>query len=281
MDGAALAQEVLARTAERASRFARETGTRPCLATVLVGDDPTAAMQVRLKHTRCAAAGIEARHVALPATVTTSEIVGAIAALSRDPGVHGVFLQHPVPPHLDERAAFEAIALAKDVDAVTMRSFAAMALGRPGFVACTPGGMLRLLDAYGVDPAGKHAVIVGCGDILGKPAGLLLLRRDATVTYCHARTVDLPSVIRTGDIVVAAVGQPAFVRGAWLKPGAVVLDAGYNPGNAGDVAFDEAVQRASLISPVPGGLGPLTIAVLLEQTVEAAIRQRGPAPGGQ
>jgi methylenetetrahydrofolate dehydrogenase (NADP+)/methenyltetrahydrofolate cyclohydrolase len=151
-----------------------------------------------------------------------------------------------------------------------MHSFAAMALGEPGFASCTPGGIMRLLDAYDVDPAGKRAVVIGRSPILGKPVAMLLLARNATVTVCHSRTRDLPEVVRDADIVVAAVGRPEFVRGDWIKPGAVVVDAGYNPGNVGDVAFDEAAARAGLITPVPGGVGPMTIAVLLAQTVDAA-----------
>lgn len=199
--------------------------------------------------------------------------MSVISGLSADPQVHGIVLQHPVPPQIDERAAFEAIAPGKDVDGVTMHSFAAMAFGYPGFASCTPGAIMRLLDAYRVDPAGKHAVVLGRSPILGKPAGMLLLGRDATVTYCHTKTRDLPDVVQTADIVVAAVGRPGFVRGDWIKPGAVVVDAGYNPGNVGDAAFAEAADRAGLITPVPGGVGPVTIAVLLAQTVDAAIEQ--------
>ena len=190
--------------------------------------------------------------------------------------MHGILLQHPVRPHIDERAAFEAIAPHKDVDGVTMRSFAAMGFGLPGFVSCTPGGIMRLLEEYDVDPAGKHAVVVGRSAILGKPAGMLLLARDATVTYCHSRTTGLPAIVREADILVAAVGRPCFIRGEDVKPGAVVVDAGYNPGNVGDVDFATAAARASLITPVPGGVGPMTIAVLLAQTVEAATRQVAP-----
>ena len=156
---------------------------------------------------------------------------------------------------------------------MTMHSFAAMAFGYPGFASCTPGGIMRLLDAYGVDPGGKHAVVVGRSPILGKPVGMLLLGRNATVTCCHSRTRDLPDIVRAADIVVAAVGRPEFVRGDWIKPGAVVVDAGYNPGNVGDVAFTEAVDRASLLTPVPGGVGPMTIAMLLQQTVDSAFEQ--------
>ena len=158
----------------------------------------------------------------------------------------------------------------KDVDGVTTSSFAAMSLGLPGFVSCTPAGILRLLDEYAVDPSGSHAVVIGRSPILGRPVGMLLLGRDATVTFCHSKTRDLATVVRTGDIVVAAVGQPNLVRGSWLKAGAVVIDAGYYQGGVGDVNFDEALPIVSLITPVPGGVGPMTIAVLLEQTVTAA-----------
>jgi methylenetetrahydrofolate dehydrogenase (NADP+)/methenyltetrahydrofolate cyclohydrolase len=159
-----------------------------------------------------------------------------------------------------------------------MHSFAAMSFGLPGFASCTPAAIMRLLDAYGVSPSGKHAVVLGRSPILGKPVGMLLLARDATVTYCHSRTRDLPEIVRTADIVVAAVGRAEFVKGDWLKLGAVVVDAGYNPGNVGDVAYGEALSRASLITPVPGGVGPMTIAVLLEQTVDAALEQAGRSP---
>ncbi|AVH93981.1 MULTISPECIES: bifunctional 5,10-methylenetetrahydrofolate dehydrogenase/5,10-methenyltetrahydrofolate cyclohydrolase [Streptomyces] len=275
MDGTALARRTVEETAARAAEVTRRTGVTPCLATVLVGEDPASVTYVKMKRNRCAQAGIRSQHVELPATTTTEELVAAITALSLDPEVHGILLQHPVGPHIDERAAFEAIAPEKDVDGVTMASFAAMGFGLPGFVSCTPGGIMRLLDAYDVELSGKRAVVVGRSAILGKPAGLLLLGRDATVTYCHSRTRDLSSVVREADVLVAAVGRPNFIKGEDIKPGAVVVDAGYNPGNVGDVDFASAAERASLITPVPGGVGPMTIAVLLAQTVEGAERQLG------
>ena len=286
MDGAQLARTIVARSAEQAAAFTERTGSKPCLATVLVGEDPGSVTYVRMKRNRCEQAGIASRHTPLPAATTTTELIETVAALSRDPDVHGILLQHPVPEQIDERAAFEAIAPAKDVDGVTMHSFAAMAFGEPGFVSCTPGGIMRLLDAYDVDPRGKHAVVLGRSPILGKPVGMLLLARDATVTYCHSRTTELPSIVRSGDIVIAAVGKPEFVRGDWLKPGAVVMDAGANKGNIGDVAFEQSLQRAAMITPVPGGVGPMTIAMLLEQTVQAATQQyaqrrAGPVPDRQ
>jgi methylenetetrahydrofolate dehydrogenase (NADP+)/methenyltetrahydrofolate cyclohydrolase len=270
MDGTALSRDLLAETTDKAQMFLSAAGRRPCLAAVLVGDDPASMTYVKMKHARCERVGIEPRLIALPATASTAEVVRAVSGLSEDPTADGILVQHPVPPHVDERAVFEAIAPSKDVDGVTMRSFAAMAFGLDGFVSCTPGGIMRLLDAYDVELAGKHAVVIGRSPILGKPIGMLLLARDATVTYCHSRTKDLPNSVRDADVVVAAVGRPRFVRGEWLKPGAVVIDAGYNDGNVGDVDFDGAVSAASLLTPVPGGVGPMTIAVLLGQTIVAA-----------
>jgi methylenetetrahydrofolate dehydrogenase (NADP+)/methenyltetrahydrofolate cyclohydrolase len=275
MDGTVVARSIIERTVERARAFTEQHGRRPCLAAVLVGDDPASVTYVQMKRRRCGRAGIESRLVELPREATTEEVVLAVGGLSEDPSVHGILLQHPVPAHIDERSAFEAIAADKDVDGVTMRSFAAAALGRRGFVSCTPGGIVRLLDTYDVALRGAHAVVIGRSPILGKPVGMLLLARDATVTYCHSATVNLAAIVRTADVVVAAVGRPNFVRGDWIRRGAVVIDAGYNTGPRGDVAHDEVARRAALLTPVPGGVGPMTIAVLLEQTVEAAWLQAG------
>ncbi len=270
MGGTSVAESLLNDTIDRAAKFTAQAGRQPLLATVLVGDDPASHTYVRMKRNRCQRVGIESRSVELPTETTTGELVGRIRDLAADPDVDGILLQHPVPRHIDERAAFEAIPPDKDVDGVTMHSFAAMAFGEPGFHSCTPGGIVRLLDAYGVDPAGRHAVVVGRSPILGKPVGMLLLARNATVTYCHSRTKNLAGRVREADLVVAAVGRPELIRGDWVKPGAVIVDAGYNPGNVGDVEHATARERASLITPVPGGVGPMTIAVLLTQTVQAA-----------
>ncbi|WTB89579.1 bifunctional 5,10-methylenetetrahydrofolate dehydrogenase/5,10-methenyltetrahydrofolate cyclohydrolase [Streptomyces cellulosae] len=275
MDGRSLAKRIVDEAAAKAAEISRRAGTSPCLATVLVGEDPASVTYVRMKRARCAKAGIQSRHIGLPATTTTAELIDTLADLSSDPEVHGILLQHPCGRHIDERAAFEAIAPEKDVDGVTMHSFAAMSFALPGFVSCTPGGIMRLLDAYDVNLSGKHAVVVGRSAILGKPAGMLLLAKDATVTYCHSRTTDLSAIVREADVVVAAVGRPQLIRGEDIKPGAVVIDAGYNPGNVGDVDYDTALTQARLITPVPGGVGPMTIAVLLAQTVEAAANQLG------
>jgi methylenetetrahydrofolate dehydrogenase (NADP+)/methenyltetrahydrofolate cyclohydrolase len=276
MDGASLARRVLAQAAVRAAEFTALAGRAPCLAAVLVGGDPASVTYVRMKQARARAAGVESRISELPSSATTSEVVAVVEDLSRDPAVDGILVQHPVPAQVDERAVFEAIAPAKDIDGVTMHSFAAMAFDLPGFPSCTPVGIIRLLDEYGVDPAGRHAVVIGRSPILGKPVGMLLLSRDSTVTYCHSHTRDLAGIVGTADIVVVAVGKPNFVRGHWIKAGAVVIDAGYNEANVGDVAFDEAVATAGLITPVPGGVGPMTIAMLIEHTVIAA--ERGARP---
>jgi methylenetetrahydrofolate dehydrogenase (NADP+)/methenyltetrahydrofolate cyclohydrolase len=270
MDGKDLARRLLAGVTERAQQFRARTRRQACLATVLVGRDPGSVAYVTMKRSRARLAGIESRLIELPEEATTSQVVSEVRDLSADDTVDGILLQHPVPPQVDERASFEAIAPDKDVDGVTMHSFASMAFGLPGFAACTPAGILRLLDEYDVDSAGQHAVVIGRSPILGKPVGMLLLARNATVTYCHSRTRHLEELTATADILVAAVGRPRFVRGDWIKPGAVVVDAGYNSGNVGDVEFDEVRTVARLITPVPGGVGPMTVAVLLEQTVRAA-----------
>ena len=249
MSGTELAKDIVARCTERSHTFEVRTGRRPCLVTVLVGDDPASVTYVKMKQNRRRTAGIEFRRVHLPDTATTKAVIAAVSELSHESGVDGILLQHPVPAHVDERAAFEAIAPSKDVDGVTMHSFAAIAFGHPGFASCTPAGIMKLLDAYDVAVEGAHAVVIGRSPILGKPAGMMLLARNATVTYCHSRTRNLPSIVGSADIVVAAVGRANFVRGDWIKPRAVVVDAGYNEGNVGDIAFDEALLRASLVTP--------------------------------
>ena len=278
LDGNRVAKELLDQTAAHVRALVASTGVVPCLATVLCGDDPASATYVRMKARRCEAVGMRSLRVALPATTGTAELTARIAALGADPAVHGILLQHPVPRHIDERAAFEAIPAAKDVDGVTVHNLGAMALGLGSLHACTPAGIMRLLAAYQVPLAGTRAVVVGRSPILGKPMAYLLTNADATVTLCHSRTRDLPALIGEADLVVAAVGKPRFVRGEWVRIGAVVVDAGYNEGNVGDVDYEAAAARASMITPVPGGVGPMTIATLIEQTAKAAAAQLG-APG--
>lgn len=271
LDGRAVARRLLDGVASDTTDFVDQFGRTPVLATIQVGDDPASHTYVRMKANRCAEVGMKSERLDIDAGITTELLVRRIADLSADPSADGILLQHPVPDHIDERAAFEAIAPSKDVDGVTRTSFATMAFAEEGFDSATPGGIMRLLDAYEIPLAGKHAVVIGRSPILGKPMGMLLLARDATVTYCHSKTVDLAHEVEDADIVVAAAGVPELVRGAWIKPGAVVVDAGYAD-NRGDVEFAEAAERASYITPVPGGVGPMTIATLLAQTVSAARR---------
>lgn len=273
IDGVRVANAILTETLHQAAEFERASGRKPCLATVLVGNDPASHTYVRMKTNRCRTTALDSRSHRVAATATTGDVVALVNDLADDESVDGILVQHPMPTQIDERAVFESIAPCKDVDGVTKASFAAMALGGTGFHSCTPSGIMHLLDAYDVDPTGLHAVVIGRSPILGKPVGMLLLARDATVTYCHSRTVDLPGIVAAADIVVAAVGQPELINGAWIKPGSVVIDAGYNPGNIGDVEYGAAAERARLITPVPGGVGPTTIAVLLQQTVRAAQRR--------
>jgi len=286
MDGKRVAADMLEAAKARVATIKDQTHATPCLATVLVGDDPASVTYTRMKRKRCEAIGMVSRKIELPASSTTEEVVACVAELGRDPAVHGILLQHPAPPHVDERAAFEAIPVGKDVDGVSFGSFAHMwfapapgahrlPLHEQGFASCTPGGIVRLMDAYGVEIEGRHAVVIGRSAILGKPMAGLLLNRNATVTICHSRTQNLGEIVAQADIVVAAVGKPRFVQGAWVKPGAVVMDAGYNAGNVGDVGFEPAAEHASMITPVPGGVGPMTIATLIDQTVTACERQLG------
>ncbi len=273
IDGKAVAARVLQQAARKVDLIQAETGRAPCLATVLVGDDPASATYVRMKGKRCEAAGMQSLRIEMPADTTTDQLIEKIRSLADDPAVHGILLQHPVPGQIDERAAFEAIPASKDVDGVTATSLGQMALGMPGFASCTPGGIMKLLAEYEVELQGMEAVVIGRSPLLGKPMAALLLNAHCTVTVCHSRTRHLPSVVRRADLVVAAVGRPAFVRGDWVKQGAVVIDAGYNPGNIGDCDFDGCAERTSLITPVPGGVGPMTIATLIDQTADAAAKQ--------
>lgn len=270
LDGTKVAQSILEATKQRVQALVDKGAPTPCLATILVGDDPASVTYTGMKRRRCESVGMRSVKVELPASIDTQGLCQEIDKLASDPNCHGILLQHPSPPHIDERAAFERIPAIKDVDGVTYASFANQWFSEGGHASCTPAGMISLLDAYDVDLTGKHAVVIGRSAILGKPMAALMCERNATVTLCHSRTQDLPSVVKTADVVVAAVGKPEFVKGEWIRPGAIVLDAGYNPGNVGDVEYGAAAERASMITPVPGGVGPMTIATLIQQTCHAA-----------
>ncbi len=275
MDGSGLARRLREDVRRRAEVIRHASGVAPSLATVLVGRDPASAAYVRMKEKRCAEVGIVSRRVELPREATTEQLVGVVRGLADDPAVHAILVQHPVPAPIDKRAAFEAIPLAKDVDGVSSMSLGRVILGMPAFSSCTPAGIMRLLAEYSVPLDGTDAVVVGRSPILGRPMASMLINAHATVTLCHSRTRDLPGVIRRGDVVIVAIGRPRFVQGDWIKPGAVVIDAGYSEGNVGDVHFESALERASLITPVPGGVGPMTIALLLDHAVSAAAARLG------
>ncbi len=275
MDGKSVSDRILAACAEKVVKIKQATGITPCLATVLVGNDPASTTYVKMKGKRCETAGMISLRIEMPQETTTQQLVHKIAQLSIDSAVHGILLQHPVPRQIDERAAFEAISPEKDVDGVTATGLGRMWLGIARFGSCTPAGIMKLLAAYNIELQGLEAVVIGRSPILGKPMAAMLLETHCTVTICHSRTRNLPEVVRRADLVVAAVGKARFVRGDWIKPGAIVIDAGYNPGNVGDVDFDAALPLASLITPVPGGVGPMTLATLIDQTADAAAAQLG------
>ncbi|WLR51114.1 tetrahydrofolate dehydrogenase/cyclohydrolase catalytic domain-containing protein [Bacillus tianshenii] len=269
LDGKLVSQEVKDSLKPRVEKLT-EQGVKPCLATILVGEDPSSATYVRMKGNACERLGIESRRIHLPEETTTEELLNTINDLNNDNNVHGILLQHPVPSQIDERAAFEAIHIDKDVDGVTSLGFGQTAFGFGLYPSCTPAAILQIIDHYNLPVEGKHAVVVGRSPILGKPVSMMLLNRNATVTTCHSKTENLPELVRQADIVVAAVGRPNFIQGDWIKEGAVVLDAGYNKGNIGDADYEACKEKASAITPVPGGVGPVTISMLLKHTVDAA-----------
>ena len=277
IDGKAIAQAVRTEVKGKVEEFSGRTGVLPCLATVLVGDDPASAVYVRNKGKACREVGMLSRQMNVPASTSQEELLDIVSGLNADAAVHGILVQLPLPDQIDETRIIESIDPAKDVDGFHPVNAGRLLTGQPSFVPCTPMGILRMLDHEGVELKGKHAVVVGRSNIVGKPVALLLLSRHATVTICHSRTRDLPGVVRGADVVVAAVGKAEMVRGSWLAPGSVVIDVGINrlPDGrlVGDVAFGEAMEVAGKVTPVPGGVGPMTIAMLLQNTLEAAARR--------
>jgi len=271
LDGKALAKQMEADLAIRVQKIKdKSNGKTPILATLLVGDDPASATYVKMKGNACKRVGMESLRIVLPQTTTTDELLAEIEKLNASPDVHGILLQHPVPSQIDERRCFNSICVDKDVDGVTTLGFGRMAMGEPAYGSATPAGIMRLLRYYEIPLAGRHAVVVGRSPILGKPVAMMLLNANATVTICHSKTQGLPEMVHQADIVVGAVGKPEFIRGEWVKEGAVVVDAGYHPGNIGDVELSAVIDKCAAYTPVPGGVGPMTIATLIAQTVEAA-----------
>lgn len=275
LDGAALAKSIESSLKQRVELLRQKTGTVPVLATILVGGDPASATYVRMKGNACGRVGMASKKIELSDSTTTAQLFDHIDRLNADPDIQGILLQHPVPKQIDERACFDRISIEKDVDGVTCLGFGRMAMGERAFGSATPMGIMTLLDYYKIDVLGKLAVVVGRSPILGKPLAMMLLNAHATVTVCHSRTHDLPGVVRQADIVVGAVGKPEFIKADWIKPGAVIVDAGYHPGGVGDIDLKNAAARCGACTPVPGGVGPMTIALLMRQTVEAAEQRLG------
>ena len=274
LDGKALALKIRRELKERLAEFIEKGGFQPILATILVGDDPASAAYVRMKIAACKETGMASRSIRLPQDTSTPQLLEEIEKLNLDPKLSGILLQHPVPSQIDERLAFDTILPEKDVDGVHSLAFGRISLGLPAFAACTPAGILRLMDSYDIAIEGRHAVVVGRSPILGRPMAMLLLQRNATVTICHSHTKDLPRHLQEADIVIAACGKPRFIKGEWLKAGLCLIDAGYNVGNVGDTDYDSCLPKAAYITPVPGGVGPMTIAALLEHTLEAALQRK-------
>jgi methylenetetrahydrofolate dehydrogenase (NADP+) / methenyltetrahydrofolate cyclohydrolase len=272
LDGKILAQRLERELAARVQVIKQRSsnGISPTLATILVGDDPSSATYVKMKGLACQRVGMESVKVVLPQTTTTDELLTEISKLNADPSVQGILLQHPVPPQIDERRCFDRIALEKDVDGVTALGFGKMAMNEPAYGSATPAGIMRLLKHYRIIVEGKHAVVIGRSPILGKPIAAMLLNANATITICHSRTQGLPDIVRSADVVVGAVGKPQFIKGSWIKNGAIVVDAGYHSGGIGDVELSAVIDRCAAYTPVPGGVGPMTIATLIAQTVDAA-----------
>jgi methylenetetrahydrofolate dehydrogenase (NADP+)/methenyltetrahydrofolate cyclohydrolase len=286
IDGKTFAERLRGRVAEAVPGFVRATGRKPGLAVVLVGEDPASQIYVRSKGKATLEAGMESFEHRLPATASEGELIALVEALNHDDRIDGILVQLPLPNGMDDKAVIATIDPAKDVDGFHIANVGRLAVGQQGLVPCTPLGCLMLLKDQLGDLTGLEAVVVGRSNIVGKPMAQLLLREDCTVTVAHSRTRDLPSVVRRADIVVAAVGRPQMIRGDWLKPGATVIDVGMNRIQigggktklVGDVDFDTAANAAGAITPVPGGVGPMTIAVLLRNTLVAAHARTGLAP---
>jgi methylenetetrahydrofolate dehydrogenase (NADP+)/methenyltetrahydrofolate cyclohydrolase len=280
IDGKQIAEQTRAEAAAGALALKTRTGVIPHLAAILVGEDPASAVYVRNKQIACDKAGFKSTLHRLPASTGQAELLALVQTLNANPDVHGILVQLPLPKGIDTTQILDAILPAKDVDGFHPENVGLMQQGRPRFLPCTPAGVMRMLKVSGIETAGKHAVVIGRSDIVGKPMAALLVQKgaDATVTLCHSRTRDIGAFCREADILVAALGIPQFVKGDWVKPGAVVIDVGINRVGdklVGDVDYLPAAQVASAITPVPGGVGPMTIAMLLANTLQAAISLSG------
>ena len=269
LDGKKLSEKSEKDFVKRVSEIKKKMGSTPILATILVGDNPASATYVNMKGNACRRIGMESLKIELPETTSTDELINQINVLNDNKNVHGILLQHPVPSQIDERKCFDAIKIEKDVDGVTSLGFGKMSMQERVFGSCTPYGIMRLLDEYEIELEGKSAVVVGRSPILGKPMAMMLLNRNCTVTICHSKTQNLKSKIGDADIIVGAVGIPKFIKGDWIKNEAVVIDAGYHPEKCGDIELESIINRCEAYTPVPGGVGPMTINTLILQTIES------------
>ncbi|MBE7411135.1 MAG: bifunctional methylenetetrahydrofolate dehydrogenase/methenyltetrahydrofolate cyclohydrolase [Leptospiraceae bacterium] len=267
IDGKTVSEKIKSKIRNSISILEKEKKQIPSLATILVGEDSSSVTYVNMKIKACEYVGMKSKLIKLPQSTSTEQLIAEIEKLNQDENIDGILLQHPCPKHIDERLAFDSISVDKDVDGVTTHSFGKLSMGEKSFLPCTPYGILLLLKEYKIPISGKNTVIVGRSPILGKPMAMLLLNEDATVTICHSKTKNLPEIVKNSDIVVGALGKPEFIQKDWIKRGAVLLDAGYNPGNVGDIDIKNGSAFSSYHTPVPGGVGPMTIAVLLWQTL--------------
>ncbi len=275
LDGKTLAKQIEKDLAVRVQALReKNNGKPPILATILVGDDPASATYVKMKGNACQRVGMESIKVLLPNQTSTEELLEKIDKLNNNPDVHGILLQHPVPPQINERMCFDKIDLTKDVDGVSSWGFGKMSMNEFAYGSATPAGIMKLLSHYNIPIQGKHAVIIGRSPILGKPMAMMLMNANATITVCHSKTQNLEELVKQGDIVVGAVGKPEFIKGSWIKDDAVVIDAGFHPGGIGDIELSSVIDRCAAYTPVPGGVGPMTISTLITQTVEAAEKKQ-------
>ncbi|OUW07324.1 MAG: bifunctional 5,10-methylene-tetrahydrofolate dehydrogenase/5,10-methylene-tetrahydrofolate cyclohydrolase [Gammaproteobacteria bacterium TMED159] len=269
LDGKKLSLESEKDFSSRVKKIHLNTNSIPILATILVGNDPASNTYVKMKGNACKRIGMDSLKIELEEKTTTDELREKIIELNNNDDVHGILLQHPVPDHIDERSCFDAIDIRKDVDGVTSLGFGRMSMQERAFGSCTPFGIMRLLKEYKIDIEGKSAVVVGRSPILGKPMAMMLLNENATVTICHSKTQKLSEKVSEADIIVGAVGIPKFIKGEWIKDGAVVIDAGYHPEKCGDIDLENIIPRCSAYTPVPGGVGPMTINTLIMQTLQS------------
>ncbi len=269
LDGKSLAKSTEEDIANRVKSLKEKRDITPVLATILVGSDPASATYVQMKGNACKRVGMDSIKIELSETTTTDELLEEINKLNENPNIHGILLQHPVPSQIDERKCFDAIDLSKDVDGGTCLGFGNMSMGEKAYGSCTPQGIMRLIKHHQIQVEGKNAVVVGRSPILGKPMAMMLLNENATVTICHSRTQDLESIVKQADIIVGAVGIPQFIKSSWIKDDAVVIDAGYHPQKCGDIELTDIKDRSLAYTPVPGGVGPMTINTLILQTLES------------